>query len=68
MSTYISSLLYEVCWGFEYLPLRAHINVKLGLKPPSKGREIHLVTVLVPQVCEYQKPIETDHNINIFLH
>lgn len=36
MSTYLSSLSYEICWGFEYLPLSAHINVKLGLKPPFK--------------------------------
>lgn len=50
---YLSSLLYEICWGFEYLPLSTHINVKVGLKPPSKwGWEIHWATVLVPQVCD----------------
>lgn len=53
MSIYLSSLLYEICWGFEYLPLSAHINVKVGLNLPlSQGWEIHRVTVLVPQVCD----------------
>lgn len=37
MSTCLSSLLYEMCWGFEFLPLSAHVNVIVGLKPPSKS-------------------------------